>query len=57
MDETIKVSEVKENVSEFKQKYDGLMVCILGTDYTIRVVYFIFHKLLFLNKFKINISS
>ena len=38
MDENIKVPEVKENVSEFKQKYDGLMVCILGTDYTIRVV-------------------
>lgn len=38
MDENIKVSEVKENVSEFKQKYDSLMVCILGTDYTIRVV-------------------
>ena len=38
MDENIKVPEVKENVSEFKQKYDGLMVRILGTDYTIRVV-------------------
>ena len=38
MDENIKVTEGKENVSEFKQKYDGLMVRILGTDYTIRVV-------------------
>lgn len=38
MDENIKVTEGKENVSEFKQKYDSLIVCILGTDYTIRVV-------------------
>lgn len=38
MDENIKVPEVKENVSEFKQKYDSLIVCILGTDYIIRVV-------------------
>ena len=38
MDENIKVPEVKENVSEFKQKYDGLIIHILGTDYTIRVV-------------------
>lgn len=38
MDENIKVPEGKENVSEFKQKYDSLIVCILGTDYTIRVV-------------------
>lgn len=38
MDENIKVPEVKENVSEFKQKYDGLIVHILGTDYTIHVV-------------------
>ena len=37
MGENIKVPEGKENVSEFKQKYDGLMVRILGTDYTIRV--------------------
>lgn len=38
MDENIKVTGGKENVSEFKQKYDSLIVCILGTDYTIRVV-------------------
>lgn len=38
MEEPTKIPEVKENVSEFKQKYDGLMVRILGTDYTIRVV-------------------
>ena len=38
MDENIKVPEGKENVSEFKQKYDGLIIHILGTDYTIRVV-------------------
>ena len=38
MDENIQVTEGKENVSEFKQKYDGLMVRILGTVYTIRVV-------------------
>ena len=38
MEEPTKIPEVKENVSEFKQKYDSLMVCILGTDYTIRVV-------------------
>lgn len=38
MDENIKVPEGKENVSEFKQKYDSLIVCILGTDYIIRVV-------------------
>ena len=38
MGENIKVPEGKENVSEFKQKYDGLIIHILGTDYTIRVV-------------------
>lgn len=38
MDESLKVPEVKENVSEFKQKYDGLIIHILGIDYTIRVV-------------------
>ena len=38
MEEPTKIPEVKENVSEFKQKYDGLIIHILGTDYTIRVV-------------------
>lgn len=39
MEEHIQVpTEAKENVSEFKQRYDGLIVHILGTDYTIRVV-------------------
>ena len=38
MGENIKVPEVKENVSEFKQKYDSLIVCILGTDYIIHAV-------------------
>ena len=38
MEEPTKIPEVKENVSEFKQKYDGLIIHILATDYTIRVV-------------------
>lgn len=38
MEEPTKIPEIIENVSEFKQRYDGLIVHILGTDYTIRVV-------------------
>ena len=30
--------EEEKNVSEFKRRYDGLKVHILGTEYTIRVV-------------------
>lgn len=29
---------MEENMSEFKQRYDGLIINVLGTDYVIRVV-------------------
>ena len=39
MDKGIKVPiEINGNTSDFKKKYNGLIVPILGTDYTIHVV-------------------
>lgn len=33
-----KMGVIEKNISDFKSKYDGLIIRILGTNYTIRVV-------------------
>ena len=33
-----KMDIIEKNISDFKSKYDGLIIRILGTNYTIRVV-------------------